>query len=175
MFAEVRERVETLDIFVANARPELSQFCAPPLQVTLEQRDRALDSQAKAFLVAVRETVPVMGPGGRIVAITYAPGAQKVTWQPWVAMGSAKSAMESLVCYFAATHGARLARERLDADGPHGDPGRHRERRRPSLHARGELDHGPADHRRRGYLALPRAAPRGDSAWRISCLSGELY
>ena len=103
MFAEVRGRVRTLDIFVANARPELSRFYAPPLEVTLEQWDHALDSQAKAFLVAVRETVPVMGPGGRIVAITYAPGAQKGTWQPWVAMGSAKAAMESLVRYFAVT------------------------------------------------------------------------
>src|SRR6185436_13269798 len=40
---------------------------------------------------------------GRIVALTYAPGGQKGTWQPWVAMGSAKAALESLVRYFAVT------------------------------------------------------------------------
>src|SRR5262249_52180488 len=39
--------------------------------------------------------------GGRIIAITYAPGGQRGTWQPWVAMGSAKAALESLVRYFA--------------------------------------------------------------------------
>src|SRR5262249_34216550 len=49
------------------------------------------------------EAVPVMSQGGRIVAVTYAPGGQKGTWQPWVAMGSAKAALESLVRYFAVT------------------------------------------------------------------------
>jgi NAD(P)-dependent dehydrogenase (short-subunit alcohol dehydrogenase family) len=42
-----------------------------------------------------------MGQGGRVVAITYAPGGLRGTWQPWVAMGSAKAALESLVRYFA--------------------------------------------------------------------------
>jgi enoyl-[acyl-carrier protein] reductase III len=103
MFAEVTCRFGTLDIFVANARPELSQFYAKPLEITLAQWDHALDSQAKAFLVGVREAGSLMGEGGRIVAITYAPGAQKGTWQPWIAMGAAKAAMEALVRYFAVT------------------------------------------------------------------------
>src|SRR6267143_2517715 len=38
---------------------------------------------------------------GRIIAITYAPGSATGSWQPWVAMGSAKAAKESLVRYFA--------------------------------------------------------------------------
>src|ERR671930_1385267 len=62
-----------------------------------------MDSQAKAFLVGVREAAGLMKQGGRIVAITYAPGGQRGTWQPWVAMGSAKAALESLVRYFAVT------------------------------------------------------------------------
>lgn len=62
-----------------------------------------MDSQAKAFLVGVRDAVALMGSGGRIIAITYAPGGRTGTWQPWVAMGSAKAALESLVRYFAAT------------------------------------------------------------------------
>lgn len=103
MFGEVKARFGTLDIFVANARPELSEFYAKPLEITLEQWDHALDSQAKAFLVGVREAVGLMGPGGRIVAVTYAPGGQKGTWQPWIAMGAAKAAMESVVRYFAVT------------------------------------------------------------------------
>ena len=61
----------------------------------------ALDSQAKAFLVGVQESSRLMGDGGRIIAITYAPSARTGSWQPWVAMGSAKAALDSLVRYFA--------------------------------------------------------------------------
>jgi enoyl-[acyl-carrier protein] reductase III len=103
IFGRVRQEFGTLDIFVANARPELAKFYQKPMEITLEAWDHALDSQAKAFLVGVREAVDLMGPGGRIVAITYAPGGQKGTWQPWIAMGSAKAALESLVRYFAVT------------------------------------------------------------------------
>jgi enoyl-[acyl-carrier protein] reductase III len=42
-----------------------------------------------------------MPDGGRIVAITYAPGARTGSWQPYVAQGTAKAAMDSLVRYFA--------------------------------------------------------------------------
>ena len=101
LFADVKQRFGTLDVFVANGRPELAAFYQKPLEITLEAWDQAVDSQAKAFLVGVQQAAPLMGAGGRIVAVTYAPGAQKGTWQPWVAMGSAKAAMESLVRYFA--------------------------------------------------------------------------
>jgi len=101
MFAEVKQRFGTLDVFVANARPEAAKFYQKPMEITLEAWDHAMDSQAKAFLVGVREAAGFMGQGGRIVAITYAPGGQRGTWQPWVAMGSAKAALESLVRYFA--------------------------------------------------------------------------
>jgi enoyl-[acyl-carrier protein] reductase III len=101
LFAEVKQQFGALDAFVANGRPELAKFYQKPLEISLDAWDQALDSQAKAFLVGVQEAAPLMGAGGRIVAVTYAPGAQKGTWQPWVAMGSAKAAMESLVRYFA--------------------------------------------------------------------------
>jgi enoyl-[acyl-carrier protein] reductase III len=101
MVADVKRAFGTLDVFVANARPEAAKFYQKPMEITLEAWDHAMDSQAKAFLVGVHEAAPLMGQGGRIVAITYAPGGQKGTWQPWVAMGSAKAALESLVRYFA--------------------------------------------------------------------------
>ncbi len=103
MFGEVRKAFGTLDVFVANARPELAKFYQKPMEISLEAWDHAMDSQAKAFLIGVREAAPMMSAGGRIVAVTYAPGAQKGTWQPWIAMGSAKAALESLVRYFAVT------------------------------------------------------------------------
>src|SRR5712692_635084 len=101
MFREVKSKFGKLDIFVSNARPEVPSFFQPPMTITLEQWDTALDSQAKAFLVGAREAVALMGNGGRILAITYAEGSRTGGLQPWVGMGSAKAAMECLVRYFA--------------------------------------------------------------------------
>lgn len=101
IFQQVRSEFGSLDIFVANARPEAAAFYEAAMDIPLEKWDAAVDSQAKAFLVAVREAAPLMSEGGRIVAITFAPGGRFGSWQPWVAMGAAKAAMESLVRYFA--------------------------------------------------------------------------
>jgi NAD(P)-dependent dehydrogenase (short-subunit alcohol dehydrogenase family) len=101
MFRKLKTEFGTLDIFVSNARPEAPTFYAPPLDITLEQWDTAFDSQAKAFLVAVREALPLMNDGGRIFAITYAEGSRTGGLQPWVGMGSAKAALESLIRYIA--------------------------------------------------------------------------
>ncbi len=103
MFRRVQGECGKLDIFVSNARPEAATFFYPPMDITLEQWDTAFDSQAKAFLVGVREAASLMGTGGRIIAITYAEGSRTGGLQPWVGMGSAKAALESLVRYFAVT------------------------------------------------------------------------
>ncbi len=103
MFRKVKTEFGQVDIFVSNARPEAAKFFQPPLDITLEQWDAAFNSQAKAFLVAVRESLSLMSDGGRIFAITYAEGSRTGGHQPWVAMGSAKAALESLVRYFAVT------------------------------------------------------------------------
>ncbi|PYQ45429.1 MAG: short-chain dehydrogenase [Acidobacteria bacterium] len=101
MFRSVREAFGKVDIFVSNARPEVPAFFQPPAEITLEQWDTAMDSQAKAFLVGAREAIALMPDGGRIIAITYAEGSRTGGLQPWVGMGSAKAAMESLVRYLA--------------------------------------------------------------------------
>ena len=101
IFEQVRSEFGSLDIFVSNARTEAATFYEAPMKITLDKWDTALDSQAKAFLVAVREAEPLMTKGARIVAITFAPGGRFGSWQPWVAMGAAKAAMEVLVRYFA--------------------------------------------------------------------------
>ena len=64
MVRKVRAEFGTLDIFVSNARPEVPAFFRPPMDITLEQWDAAFDSQAKAFLVGVREAVVSMGRAG---------------------------------------------------------------------------------------------------------------
>jgi NAD(P)-dependent dehydrogenase (short-subunit alcohol dehydrogenase family) len=101
MFRKVKTNFEKLDIFVSNARPEAPAFYQPPLETTLKQWDAAIDSQATAFLIGVREALPLMAGGGRILTITYAQGSRTGGLQAWVNMGSAKAALESLVRYFA--------------------------------------------------------------------------
>jgi NAD(P)-dependent dehydrogenase (short-subunit alcohol dehydrogenase family) len=107
IFEHVRAEFGSLDIFVSNARTEAPTFYQAPMEITLTQWDTAMDSQAKAFLVAVREAAPLMPNGGRIVAITFAPGGRFGSWQPWVAMGAAKAAMESVARYFAVALASR--------------------------------------------------------------------
>ena len=101
MFGAARSEFGSLDIFISNARPEAGEFFYPPMDITLEQWDKAFDSQAKAFLVAAREAAELLRDGGRIVALTYAAGSRTGSLQPWVGMGSAKAALETLVRYFA--------------------------------------------------------------------------
>jgi NAD(P)-dependent dehydrogenase (short-subunit alcohol dehydrogenase family) len=101
MFCEVKAQFGKVDIFVANARPEAAEFFTPAMDITLQQWDTAFDSQAKAFLIAVREASALMPEGGKIIAMTYAQGSRTGGLQPWVGMGSTKAAMESLVRYFA--------------------------------------------------------------------------
>jgi NAD(P)-dependent dehydrogenase (short-subunit alcohol dehydrogenase family) len=107
IFQQIRTEFGSLDIFVSNARTEAPTFYEAPMEIGLEKWDTAMDSQAKAFLVAVREAAPLMSKGGRIVAISFAPGGRFGSWQPWVAMGAAKAAMEVLVRYFAVALASR--------------------------------------------------------------------
>jgi NAD(P)-dependent dehydrogenase (short-subunit alcohol dehydrogenase family) len=109
LFERVRSEFGSLDIFVSNARPELPEFFQAPLDITLPQWDTAIDSQAKAFLIGAREAAKLMPDGSRILAITYGAGSRTGGLLPWVGMGAAKAAMESLVRYFAVA----LARRRI--------------------------------------------------------------
>lgn len=101
MIEKAKSEFGALDIFVSNARPEVPLFFQPPMEITLEQWDTAFNSQVKAFLVGAREASRLMRDGGRVLAITYAAGSRSGGFQPWVGMGSAKAAMESVVRYFA--------------------------------------------------------------------------
>ena len=101
LFDRIRAEFGVLDIFVSNARPEAAAFFEAPMKITLEQWNAAFHSQATAFLIGAREAANLLRDDGRIVAITYAPGGRTGGLQPWVAMGAAKAALETLVRYFA--------------------------------------------------------------------------
>ena len=101
LFRRVRDEFGSLDIFINNARGEIGTFYEPAMSIPLDKFDAAMDSQAKAFLVGVREAEKLMSDGGRVIAITYAPGGVYGSWQAWVGMGAAKTALEVLCRYFA--------------------------------------------------------------------------
>ena len=107
MFNQVQREFGGLDIFVHNARPDLAGFYQRPMEITVDQWHMAVDSQAQAFLLGAQEAAGLMPDGSRIIAITYAPGGHTGSWQPWVAMGASKAALESLVRYFAVALGPR--------------------------------------------------------------------
>jgi len=102
VFQTIEDQFGALDIFVSNARPELSTFYRQPLEISEAQWDAAMDSQAKAFLLGVQAAAKLMRIGGRIVAVTYAPSVRTGSWQPWIAMGAGEAALEALVRCFAA-------------------------------------------------------------------------
>lgn len=103
MFRTVEEEMGSVDIFVRNARADLERFYEPVMELPLEKWQDAIDGQARAFLIGAREASNLMTNGsGRIIAITYAPGRETGTWRPWVAMGAAQGAVETLCRYLAA-------------------------------------------------------------------------
>ena len=107
LFRQAKEAFGRLDIFVSNARSQLGEFYQPANEITDEQFEHAFRSQSQAFHRGVRHALELLPDGGRIIAVTYAPSARTGSWQPWVAMGSAKAAMESLCRYYAVLLGER--------------------------------------------------------------------
>src|ERR1051326_6100153 len=107
LFDRVKQEFGSLDIMVTNARPELAAFYRPPLDLSVGDLRAALDSQAQAFLLSAQMSARIMPDGGRIIAISYSPSGLTGTWQPWVGMGAAKAALDSLARYFAVALGKR--------------------------------------------------------------------
>jgi len=107
MFDQIKREFGRLDIFVSNARPELAAFYQPPMAIGLDQWRAAIDSQAQSFLQGCQLASALMPDGGRIIAISYSPSGRTGSWQPWVAMGAAKAALDALARYFAVALGGR--------------------------------------------------------------------
>ena len=101
------------DIFIQSVVPTLDRIFefALATEVPLEKWQIAYDTQARAFFVGVSAAAKHMSRGGRIIALSYTPGGVTGGWQPWVGMGSAKAAVESMCRYFAvalARHGVTV-------------------------------------------------------------------
>ena len=99
MFKRVRDEFGSLDVFVANARTDVGTFYEPAMAISLDKWDTAM-TRRKAFLVGVREAESDVG---RRTDRRYHVCTGWALWQlqSWVAMGAAKSALETLARYFA--------------------------------------------------------------------------
>jgi enoyl-[acyl-carrier protein] reductase III len=104
---EAAEKLGSCDIFIQSVVPRLEYIFEPTLatEVPLEKWQIAYDTQARAFFVGAKAAAKYMTRGGRIQALSYTPGALTGGWQPWVGMGSAKAALESMCRYFAVALG----------------------------------------------------------------------
>src|SRR6516164_9161841 len=67
IFKQVEKEFGSLDIFVSNARTEAPTFYQPPMEITLDKWDTAVDSQEKAFLVGVRAAARLMRVSGELL------------------------------------------------------------------------------------------------------------
>lgn len=104
---EAADKLGGCDIFVQSVIPTLDHIYEHTLatEVPLDKWQIAFDTQARAFFVGGRAAAKYMTRGGRILALSYAPGGRTGGWQPWVGMGSAKAALESICRYFAVALG----------------------------------------------------------------------
>ena len=74
-------------------------------ELSLEKWQLAFDTQARAFFIGARTAAKFMRGGGRVIGMSYSQSGRTGGWQPWVGMGSAKAAMDSISRYFAVALG----------------------------------------------------------------------
>ena len=194
MFRKVKTEFGKIDIFVSNARPEVPTFFQPPMDITLEQWDAAFDSQAKAFLIAVREA---HSPDARWRKDLRHHLCRREPYRRAAALGRhgvseggagiTRSLFRRRSCE-ARYHGERnqpwmdgrqrlehlaragpaahpkLACARLDTDGTLGNARRRRQRGRAVLLGKGPLDHGTGHLRGRWRIIDESRGPARNSA-----------
>ena len=104
---EAAEKLGGCDIFVQSAVPAFGKIYehAMATEVPLAKWQLGFDQQARAFFVGAPAAAKHMRKGGRILALSYKQGGATGGWQPWVGMGSAKAAVESMCRYFAVALG----------------------------------------------------------------------
>jgi enoyl-[acyl-carrier protein] reductase III len=97
LFSDVKEAFGGLDLFVSNA---VSGVVGPAERIGKFGWDRAMNTNARSFLLGVQQAVKLFGDrGGKIIAVS---SIGSFTCLPgYAAVGASKSALESLVRYFA--------------------------------------------------------------------------
>jgi len=97
IFKEVKGKFSRLDFFISNA---VSGVIGPATRIGRFGWDRAMNTNARAFMLGVQQAVKLFPEnGGKIVAIS---SIGSITCLPgYSAVGASKAAIETLVRYFA--------------------------------------------------------------------------
>ena len=96
MFKQIREEFGKLDVLINNAASGVHR---PGLDLTEKHWDWTMDVNTKAPWLCIKEAVPLMARGGKIVNITSL-GSQKVL-PYYTAIGISKAGIEALTRYMA--------------------------------------------------------------------------
>ncbi len=114
MFRAVKESFGGLDCFVSNA---VSGVLGPAERIGKFGWDRALNTNARAFMLCVQQAIKLFSEsGGKIVAIS---SIGSFTCLPgYAAVGASKAALETLVRYFA----LELASKHINVNAVSGGP-----------------------------------------------------
>jgi len=102
MFAEIQDRYKRLDILVSNAA---SGVLKPAMELTTRHWNWAMDINARALLSLAQHAAPMMGQGGRILAVSSLGAVRAVP--NYTVVGASKAALESLVRHLAVELGPR--------------------------------------------------------------------
>ncbi len=102
MFDEIHETYDRLDILVSNAA---SGVLKPAMQLTTRHWNWAMDINARALLSLAQHAVPMMGNGGRILAVSSLGAVRAIP--NYTAVGASKAALESLIRHLAVELGPK--------------------------------------------------------------------
>ncbi|HZI82466.1 MAG TPA: enoyl-[acyl-carrier-protein] reductase FabL [Casimicrobiaceae bacterium] len=105
MFAELRKSFDHLDIVVSNAA---SGVLKPAMEMTLKHWRWCLETNALALDLLAQRAVPMMPPGGRILAMSSLGASRAMPNYGFI--GASKAALESLVRTLAQELGSRQIR-----------------------------------------------------------------
>ena len=116
-FAAIRERWGKLDFLVhAIAFSDKNELDGLYLNTTRANFQRTMDISCYSFTACCQRAVPMMGPGGSLLTLSYA-GAERVM-PHYNVMGVAKAALEASVRYLAADLGPQGIRVNAISAGP---------------------------------------------------------
>ena len=90
-FAAFREKFSRLDILVSNAAIGVLR---PALKLTLKHWRRCMETNALALNLLAQEAVPLMGKGGRIIALSSLGASRAIPHYAFI--GASKAALESV-------------------------------------------------------------------------------
>jgi enoyl-[acyl-carrier protein] reductase III len=96
LFAEVARATDHLDVFVSNAA---SGVLRNALDLSAKQWDWVLDTNTRPLLLGAQAAARLMGPGGRIIALSSLGSGRTI--RGYAAVGVSKAALEALTRYLA--------------------------------------------------------------------------